>query len=223
MRNISHLCSRKNSRTWGQDAWKKIVVCIVADGRKKVAPRVLDVLALLGVYQPGDHMKNMVNNKPVTAHLFEYTTTFGLDPNMHFRYPDKGVVPTQILFCMKEKNQKKINSHRWFFNAFGPLLQPNICVLLDVGTMPTPKSMYHLWKAFDMNSNVGGACGEIAAYKGKYWYSLFNPLGEQNVPREQLCLHILLFLKWRRRILNTRLPTFWTSPPNHCSAISVCL
>ncbi|PCH43373.1 glycosyltransferase family 2 protein [Wolfiporia cocos MD-104 SS10] len=176
MQNISHLCTRKNSRTWGPDAWKKVVVCIVADGRKKIHPRVLDCLTLLGVYQPGDHMKNMVNNKPVTAHLFEYTATFGLDPNLRFRYPDKGVVPTQILFCMKEKNQKKINSHRWFFNAFGKRLQPNVCVLLDVGTRPDRKSIYHLWKTFDLNSNVAGACGEIAAYKGKHWLSLLNPL-----------------------------------------------
>jgi len=68
-------------------------------------------------------MKNKVNDKEVTAHLFEYTTSFALDPNLHFKYPDKGIVPTQIIFCMKEKNQKKINSHRWFFNAFGPMLQ----------------------------------------------------------------------------------------------------
>lgn len=45
--------------------------------------------------------------------------------------------------------------------AFGPILQPNVCVLLDVGTMPRSKSIYHLWKAFDINSNVGGACGEV--------------------------------------------------------------
>ncbi|KAI0066085.1 glycosyltransferase family 2 protein [Artomyces pyxidatus] len=176
MRNISHLCSRKNSHTWGVDAWKKVVVCIVADGRKRVHPRVLDCLTLLGVYQPGGHMQNAINNKPVTAHLFEYTTSFALDPNLHFRYPDKGIMPTQIIFCMKEKNQKKINSHRWFFNAFGRLLQPNICVLLDVGTRPGNKSIYHLWKTFDLNSNVGGACGEIAAYKGKNWTGLLNPL-----------------------------------------------
>lgn len=100
-----------------------MVVCIIADGRKKVHPRVLDCLTLLGVYQPGDHMKNTVNNKEVTAHLFEYTTSFALDPNIQFKYPDKGIVPTQIIFCMKEKNQKKINSHRWFFNAFAPMLQ----------------------------------------------------------------------------------------------------
>ncbi|KAF9527275.1 glycosyltransferase family 2 protein [Crepidotus variabilis] len=176
MRNISHLCTRKNSRTWGPNAWEKVVVCIVADGRKKIHPRVLDCLTLLGVYQPGDHMKRSINNKDVTAHLFEYTASFALDPDLHFKYPDKGIVPTQIIFCLKEKNQKKINSHRWFFNAFAPMLQPNVCVLLDVGTRPQSTSIYRLWKAFDLNSNIGGACGEIAVYKGKNWTELLNPL-----------------------------------------------
>ncbi|KAF9263413.1 glycosyltransferase family 2 protein [Marasmius fiardii PR-910] len=180
MKNIQHLCTRKNSQTWGADAWKKIVVCIVADGRSKVHPRVLDCLALLGVYQLGP-MKNTVLEKEVTAHLFEYTTSFGLDPNLHFKYPDKGIVPTQIIFCMKEKNQKKINSHRWAFNAFARQLQPNVCVLLDVGTRPSSKSIYKLWKVFDTHSNVAGACGEISTYKGKNWSLLLNPLvGAQN-------------------------------------------
>jgi chitin synthase len=89
---------------------------------------------------------------------------------------ERGFMPVQIIFCLKEKNQKKINSHRWFFNAFGPVLQPNVCILLDVGTMPGPTSIYHLWKAFDINSNVGGACGEIVALKGKFGQNLLNPL-----------------------------------------------
>ncbi|KDR75062.1 hypothetical protein GALMADRAFT_70113 [Galerina marginata CBS 339.88] len=189
MRNISHLCTRKNSQTWGPNAWEKVVVCIVADGRKKIHPRVLDCLTLLGVYQPGDHMKNRVNEKEVTAHLFEYTTSFALDPNLHFKYPDKGIVPTQIIFCMKEKNQKKINSHRWFFNAFAPMLQPNVCVLLDVGTRPSKASIYRLWKAFDINSNVAGACGEIAVYKGRNWSLLLNPLvAAQNFEYKISCI-----------------------------------
>ncbi|KAJ7072377.1 glycosyltransferase family 2 protein [Mycena amicta] len=182
MTNISHLCSRKSSQTWGPEAWKKVVVCIVADGRRKVNPRVLDCLALLGVYQPGGPMLNSINKKEVTAHLFEYTASFGIDvrdgEKLKFRYPDAGIVPTQIIFCMKEKNQKKINSHRWCFNphACQCLLQPNVCVLLDVGTRPAPTSIYRLWKAFDVNSRVGGACGEISAYKGKNWIQLLNPL-----------------------------------------------
>lgn len=53
-----------------------------------------------------------------------------------------------------------------------------MCILLDVGTKPETKSLYHLWKAFDLNSKVGGACGEIATFKGKTWRGLLNPLGE---------------------------------------------
>ena len=91
-------------------------------------------------------------------------------------------MPVQLIFCLKEKNQKKINSHRWFFNAFGPILEPKVCVLLDVGTKPGPGSIYHLWKAFDINPNVGGACGEIVALKGNYYKRLLNPLGSPPVP-----------------------------------------
>jgi chitin synthase len=36
-----------------------------------------------------------------------------------------GSCPVQIIFCLKEQNKKKLNSHRWFFNAFGPLIKPN--------------------------------------------------------------------------------------------------
>jgi chitin synthase len=120
--------------------------------------------------------KNVIDNQPVTAHIYEYTTQICVSPNLKIEGGEKGYVPVQIIFCLKEKNQKKINSHRWFFNAFGPILQPNVCVLLDVGTMPGPTSIYHLWKAFDINSNVGGACGEIVALKGKWGLHLLNPL-----------------------------------------------
>jgi chitin synthase len=42
--------------------------------------------------------------------------------------------------------------------------------------MPGPTSIYHLWKAFDINSNVGGARGEIVALKDKYGVNLLNTL-----------------------------------------------
>ncbi|CAH7686544.1 chitin synthase [Phakopsora pachyrhizi] len=175
MKNIAHLCTRNKSRTWGKDGWKKVVVCIVADGRNVIHPRVLDCLAALGVYQEGVG-SNVVRDKPVTAHIYEFTTQLSLDSELKFKGLEKGIVPTQLIFCLKERNQKKINSHRWMFNAFCPLLQPNVCVLLDVGTKPGPRSLYHLWKCMDLNSNVGGACGEICAMKGKGWLGLLNPL-----------------------------------------------
>ncbi|KAL1918777.1 uncharacterized protein VTP21DRAFT_2799 [Calcarisporiella thermophila] len=175
MKNIAHLCTRKRSRTWGPEGWKKVVVCIVADGRKKCHPRVLSVLAAMGVYQDGI-AKNIVNGKEVTAHIYEYTSQIAVDPSLRFKGSDKGIVPVQMIFCLKEKNQKKINSHRWFFNAFGPIIQPNVCVLLDVGTRPGNTSIYHLWKAFDISPNVGGACGEVCTMTGPGSINLLNPL-----------------------------------------------
>ncbi|KAF2836007.1 glycosyltransferase family 2 protein [Patellaria atrata CBS 101060] len=175
MRNITHFCSRAKSRTWGKDGWQKIVVCIISDGRQKVHPRTLDALAAMGVYQDGI-AKNLVNHREVTAHVYEYTTQVSLDSDLKFKGAEKGIVPCQMIFCLKEKNQKKLNSHRWFFNAFGKALNPNICILLDVGTKPGDTSLYHLWKAFDTDSNVAGAAGEIKAGKGKAWLGLLNPL-----------------------------------------------
>ncbi|KAH8808930.1 class 2 chitin synthase [Xylogone sp. PMI_703] len=175
MKNISHFCSRSKSRTWGENGWQKIVVCIVSDGRSKIHPRTLDALAAMGVYQSGI-AKNLVNQKEVQAHVYEYTTQVSLDSDLKFKGAEKGIVPCQMIFCLKEKNAKKLNSHRWFFNAFGRALTPNICILLDVGTKPGGTSLYHLWKAFDTDSNVAGACGEIKAMKGKMGFGLLNPL-----------------------------------------------
>ncbi|KAI9302027.1 chitin synthase-domain-containing protein, partial [Cunninghamella echinulata] len=175
MQNIYHLCSLENSKTWGTDSWKKVVVTIVADGRKIIQPRVLNVLSAMGVYQEG-LAKNVVDDKPVTAHIYEYTTQISFDEKLKRRGATKKIVPTQIIFCLKEKNAKKINSHRWFFNAFSRALQPKVCILLDVGTQPGYGSIYELWKSFDRNANIAGACGEIKCMLGPGGSYLLNPL-----------------------------------------------
>lgn len=175
IKNIEYMCSRKDSKTWGADAWKKIVVCVVSDGRAKINKRTQAVLAAMGVYQDGI-AKQQVNGKDVTAHIYEYTTQVGISLKhdiVQFKYQAQ---PVQMLFCLKEKNQKKINSHRWFFQAFGRVLDPNICVLIDAGTRPGKDSIYHLWKAFDLEPNCAGACGEIKAMLGPGGRNLLNPL-----------------------------------------------
>lgn len=175
MKNVAHLCSRTKSSVWGKDAWKKVQVIIVSDGRNKVNESVLQLLTATGCYQE-NLARPYVNNKKVNAHLFEYTTQISIDENLKFKGDEKSLTPVQVLFCLKEKNQKKINSHRWLFNAFCPVLDPNVIILLDVGTKPDNHAIYNLWKAFDRDSNVAGAAGEITAMKGKGWVNLTNPL-----------------------------------------------
>lgn len=79
-KNVNYLVSRKNSQTWGKDSWKKVVVCVVSDGRGKINPRTRSVLAGMGCYQEGI-AKQSVNDKPVTAHIYE------VDPNGQFWEP----------------------------------------------------------------------------------------------------------------------------------------
>lgn len=49
-------------------------------------------------------------------------------------------------------------------------------MLIDVGTKPQETALYHLWKAFDRDPSIGGACGEIYAELGAGCVNLLNPL-----------------------------------------------
>ena len=174
-KNIKHLESRSRSNVWGKDSWKKIVVCVVSDGRSKINERAQALLAALGVYQEG-LAKSRIDNKKVRAHIYEYTTRVGISSVKDtVKLTTEKVVPVQILFCLKEQNAKKINSHRWCFEAIAQVLEPSIVVLLDCGTQPSGKALYYLWKEFDKDHRVAGACGEITVSLKKRQI-LTNPL-----------------------------------------------
>ncbi|KAI5967241.1 CHS2 [Candida theae] len=175
-KNIKYLESKSRSSTWGKDSWKKIVVCIVSDGRTKINERAQALLAGLGVYQEG-LAKSRVDDRKVQAHMYEYTTRVGISSVSDdvVKLTTEKIVPVQMLFCLKETNAKKINSHRWCFQAIGQVLDPKIVVLLDCGTQPTGKSLYKLWKEFDNDHRVAGACGEIIASLKKR-QMITNPL-----------------------------------------------
>lgn len=177
MKNIRYLYSLKNSSTWGKNSWQKIVVCIVSDGRQKLNPRSKALLTALGVYQDG-FAKNQINDEEVISHIYEYTTMVGISKiyNDCVTLTTENQVPIQMVFCLKEQNKQKINSHKWAFKAFAPVLKPNVIILLDVGTQPENKSLYKLWKSFKDNPRVAGSCGEIKASLGKGWRLLLNPL-----------------------------------------------
>ncbi|KAL8833383.1 MAG: hypothetical protein Q9170_004293 [Blastenia crenularia] len=181
MQNVRDIVNIKKTEFWnkGGPAWQKIVVCLVFDGIDPCDKDTLDVLATVGIYQDGV-MKKDIDGKETTAHIFEYTTQLSVTPNQQLIRPlDDGpstIPPVQMIFCLKQKNSKKINSHRWLFNAFGRILNPEVCILLDAGTKPGAKSLLALWEAFYNDKDLGGACGEIHAMLGRGWKNLLNPL-----------------------------------------------
>jgi chitin synthase len=181
MCNIRDIVNLKKSTFWnvGSPAWQKIVVCLIFDGLDSVDKDVFDLLATIGVYQDGILEKD-VDGKETVAHIFEYTSQTSITPDHQLIRPNdeeksSDLPPVQFIFCLKQKNSKKINSHRWLFNAFGRILNPEVVVLIDAGTQPGPRSILALWKAFYNDKNLGGACGEVHAMLrgGK---ALLNPL-----------------------------------------------
>ncbi|KAI8592871.1 chitin synthase 2 [Geranomyces variabilis] len=175
--NIKYLCEKKKAG-WDEHAWEKVAIVIVADGRSKIHPNVLKVLEVMGVYQEG-LTQSGVNGLDTTAHIFEYTPQTVLDAKMQLWGAREGMPPMQVIFCLKEKNLKKINSHRWFFRAFAASVDPRVTVLIDVGTKPSPNSLYSLWKAFYRNEQIGGCCGEICADLGEgltHTKNILNPV-----------------------------------------------
>ena len=181
MQNIRDIVNLKRSEFWnkGGPAWQKIVVCLVFDGIDPCDKETLDVLATVGIYQDGV-MKKDVLDKPTVAHIFEYTTQLSVTPNQQLIRPNDNdatsLPPVQMMFVLKAKNSKKINSHRWLFNAVGRILNPEVCILLDAGTKPGNKSLLALWEAFYNDKDLGGACGEIHAMLGNGGRKLLNPL-----------------------------------------------
>lgn len=86
------------------------------------------------------------------AHCFSCRTNFAFEG-----YPE-----LQLVFCVKQKNKRKLNTHLWFFGGFCKMIEPKFVMLIDVGTKPFSKSLCALYDTMKMNDMIAGVCGEIA-------------------------------------------------------------
>lgn len=75
----------------------------------------------------------------------------------------------QLIFCVKQKNKRKLNTHLWFFGGFCEFIQPKFVMLIDVGTMPLHKSLFYLYEAMELQSDLAGCCGEIRPMDPNIW------------------------------------------------------
>ncbi|CAG8456362.1 2030_t:CDS:2 [Gigaspora margarita] len=166
IKNVEYICSKK-SKTWRDE---------VSDGHNKINKRTLDVLSVMGCYQDGIVQDRVNNRRPVTAHLFEYTTQLMFDNDLNVQ---TSKIPVQVMFCLKQKNAKKINSHRWSFKAFAALLEPKFLALLASANFSITCAIaltFDIYSAFDHDNDVGGTCGKIKVDLGCKCRNLLNPL-----------------------------------------------
>jgi chitin synthase len=70
-------------------------------------------------------------------------------------------IPMPIHFCIKHRNQGKIESHKWFFKGFCEYMNPRYTQIIDCGSIPLWNSISHIIMHMELFTQVGGACGEI--------------------------------------------------------------
>jgi chitin synthase len=80
----------------------------------------------------------------------------------------------QLIFCVKQLNKRKLNTHLWFFGGFCYMLKPRFIQLIDVGTRPMPRSIWYLYEAMVVDRHIAGVCGEIAPMDPS-WFNFVEP------------------------------------------------
>jgi chitin synthase len=66
-----------------------------------------------------------------------------------------------FIFALKQRNDGKINSHKWFFQGVCKYLKPEYTLMLDIGTRADDYAIAKLYKYMMQNKDCGGCCGEI--------------------------------------------------------------
>ncbi|PNP51959.1 hypothetical protein THARTR1_07168 [Trichoderma harzianum] len=65
--NVQYLCKQ-----WGDESWKKIVVCLLSAGRYNIDPQTKALLSCMGIYQESI-ARRQVNGRDVVAHLSNHS------------------------------------------------------------------------------------------------------------------------------------------------------
>lgn len=172
--------------------WSEIVVCLVADGRTRINQQEnnLKALARMGLYHPVEEIWSktgplrqrkrlsdqdyqrfrQVEDAAITKANPKYTVDNGMPVNVHLfenivHYKDHA--PVQMMFCLKEHNGGKIDSHMWFYevfaNYFARLQQEDLYVFnIDSGSRPAKKAILKMVERMDLSEHCAGCCSEIA-------------------------------------------------------------
>lgn len=174
----------------------QVCVVIVSDGIKKINNDTLRRADELGIAKQAMifHAEDLGMVEPDDIELHEFTAAPCLEPATRAWKKKYGAryCPMQVVFAIKEHNGGKLDSHKWFFDAYCRRANPEFVVvrytsgaahiwalpcahdlqtfaccathqqLVDVGTRPSSRAIYNLVATMRNDDSVGGCCGEIA-------------------------------------------------------------
>jgi len=146
----------QNHQTFVEEGgeWHDIMLVIVADGAHKISDTCLEFSQSIGLINQGSLEDNYMD---VDVHLWSSIQELERDGRNNFP-------PLQTLFMLKQEHHGKLHSHMWALNGIAPMCTPDYVVMIDVGTVPGPRSIHKLYTAMENNYKIAGCCGEIAPH-----------------------------------------------------------
>ena len=112
-------------------------------------------------------MKIEGNKDPIMNLLHTFQSELSLisdlftDPFQDMKNIDEEDPTVNFILAVKHLNNKKIDSHLYFFRGFCELLNPSNCMCIDIGTEPQYQSINQLYRLMESVKNIGGACGDM--------------------------------------------------------------
>jgi chitin synthase len=193
----SHACNMlKYHQTELRNQAQEITLCIMSDGRKPMSRSMALLAEQLGMYHPESLDQNAdmhVFEAYLSSHQIGYAMQFSNDLNLinknwlrvykeshgsgyHQKADDllaQADIKFKVLFCVKEKNAGKLDTHWWFFEAFCRHFNPKYCLQMDIGTAPQKDSIFRLWKTMETNPRVGGVASRVRLIPpARFWHFL---------------------------------------------------
>jgi chitin synthase len=172
-----------------------VTFCIVADGINKISSTVVEFFEVFGLY--------LSEIGTIKKDLFYFKNEFKLDSlkeclasfmdsnsndidNWKEVYAQSLVTSNshvtlnnneskiQFLFLLKKDNAGKLDSHWWFYHVFCPMLAPDICFQIDVGTVPSRECINEMLRLMQSEKGIGAVASSIVVPEPKNIFSVLN-------------------------------------------------
>jgi chitin synthase len=184
--NIEYLTSQSAHLRTGM-----FPVCVIVDGYSSISPTMLKYAKRLKlISQQAAHQNNHMDTRLLqngmtifeaeisSTEIFALATEVAAEMNISATeflrreglqqgrqvFPaaqDEIEVSFPVLFCIKAENAGKLDSHWWFFRQLCPIIQPEYCIQMDVGTVANRDTLAKLWSVMESDLNCAVAVPSI--------------------------------------------------------------
>jgi chitin synthase len=184
--NIEYLTSQSDHLKAGM-----FPVCVIVDGYSSISPTVLKYARRLKlISQQAAHQGNQMDTRLLqsgmtifeaelsSTEIFALATEVAAEMNISATeflgreglQQEKQVFPEAkngmevsfpVLFCIKAENAGKLDSHWWFFRQICPIIQPEYCIQMDVGTVANRDTLAKLWSVMESDLTCAVAVPSI--------------------------------------------------------------